>query len=964
MPIKSKPVNPQRATKAAKGRLSSGGAAYAEQQARLREQQRRWALEDEKEEKQDRGKDERRLQKGKARGASSSSSSSSSLSSSRATPTTVDSHRHSPAITAPPQRRQRSQAKAHPTSIDSEEEEDEAALLAAAQEKTKRFLHAGDDIPCGQAGPSPSLERLVAYEAAKRMEAMRAQELALDQADGESSTQTSPVAAVTTPARVRDEDLASPVTVRDVLEGLQGGVKPANGSPTSRGSPPAQQKASPPSSSVPVVAKTGESREESAAAAKQPTTYADPLQRDFERLMQMLAEDVRREHEEARMSTAAAAAAITKGGATSATSLRSCATIDGDDNDVLSRSSDSAFTKSQSSMGGGGYRPAPRTFAQLQANALQELYEKWIEGEAVGSDGLSTTRPAKPFVASDYEAAAFALAAAAAATATATAPSSSSSSAHRPNIADAPLSFEELAATEAAMRNATKARLVETRGRDKHAKGDEPVTSMLAKEYAVLSAKGIADAAQGKLSRFMQSLAWTERLVRHPVFVNSVAAFLYEHHRTFLPHFGRVSASADDAPSAAKPHPDGESALREHSHEEFSVYEQFAQRVSGVLLRVLADNVDGFDEEEFVEGLFDSPTEAYDMAGIKEGYPTLAGPQNVLSYPAWRIILSMSSFDSFFAWMEDYIQEEYQLGRDPVGEETVVAVGGTRGLRALIKSTYHRGNNASAHDAGTAVEEEAEEESRAACARDNRETPALEETSDVNNRSSTLSVPVASSPGAFGGGAGTASLSGSYSNVRLSGSSSLLLSMEDQLAHLRQKKRLFPTPPSSVASEASLRPRNSHLASGLPKNKKASVAAVRDLPPLASTPPPPEPPDEQGSLGGGPVSTVAGVQSLPERPVSQPTKTQCHASPTRDTATRSVKANAVRPRRSVSKQRQVVVASGTPMGTTDGDGAGQASRTRSTSSSRAHSTARTASTKAGTRKGSGGGVKPRLKRSA
>ncbi|GET91364.1 hypothetical protein, conserved [Leishmania tarentolae] len=345
------------------------------------------------------------------------------------------------------------------------------------------------------------------------------------------------------------------------------------------------------------------------------------------------------------------------------------------------------------------YAPPSRTFAALEDNALEQLYEDWClqrgevdEGDEGAVDGSGHTDDIvhDVFIAADHRAAAFSIAASAAHQrvsaplhheATATSVGGTGIFTHR--VSDAPFTWEELLRGEVARRN--------TRHGSAYSPGDGVMLSDPA---------SLAYHATRRLQRFFQSVACVERVVRDKRFMHSVAVFLYEHHKVFLPHYRPPATSSKAAKASTAEYRDEDVHADiaahsdvEHTHIEHRVYEEFGERVSTALLSVLFRHVPGFDEAEFVEALYETPP-TYSMmkdAGAAAGDQAMLGClQNVLSFPAWRLLLAVSGFESFFLWMMDYIYEEYYLDRGSEEDGSSVAVAGVRGLRALIRSTYSR----------------------------------------------------------------------------------------------------------------------------------------------------------------------------------------------------------------------------------------------------------------------------------
>lgn len=397
---------------------------------------------------------------------------------------------------------------------------------------------------------------------------------------------------------------------------------------------------------------------------------------EFQQLMGLLAQDVQQEH-----------------GRSAAVALVSAA----ESTRQARRQAEGASASSSASAAPAApsrtYAPPSRTFAALEDTTLQQLYEDWCVqrgGDAVGADGTAAggddeeadgaAHPPEVFVAAEHRAAAFAMAAASAAQQPLTSAPRAATAA--PALTDAPFSWEELLQSSVTRRNARY-------GHGGSSGGGGGGDTLLSDPAA------LANQATRRLQRFLQSVECVERLVRDRRFMHGVAVFLYEHHRVFLPHY-RAAATpqkGDAAAGAAGVEEEDGAAptLVEHTHAEHRVYEEFGERVSAALLSVLTRYVPGFDEAEFVEALYDTP--AADVASLDEAWleaaAMVAGPRSVLTFPAWRLLLAMSGFESFFAWMMDYVYEEYHLDRGGEGDSPKIAVVGARGLRALIRSTYN-----------------------------------------------------------------------------------------------------------------------------------------------------------------------------------------------------------------------------------------------------------------------------------
>ncbi|CCW62700.1 unnamed protein product [Phytomonas sp. EM1] len=302
-------------------------------------------------------------------------------------------------------------------------------------------------------------------------------------------------------------------------------------------------------------------------------------------------------------------------------------------------------------------RLPPHTFAELEQEALEQLYCNWCN-RAQDEDSQSSSL----FVAADHTAEALAISKAIClrkrgTTSEELVPTDLSL------LADEPMSLEELAIAPHVRRSLAV----------------RPSPANLSEEDALSKTPAaLSQQAQERLNRFWLSVMWVERLVSSTKFVRWLAGFLYGHHKIFMKYATNQSKG--------KPF----QKIIDHDHEEYAVYEEFGQCTSTALVHVLTQHVPDFEEAEFVEALYDYPANL-DPGGNDEHDNGSFGSQGILSYQAWRIILAMSDFESFFLWMMDYIKEEYEV---ELGSEVPVAVGGARGLRALLRSTYRFGGEA------------------------------------------------------------------------------------------------------------------------------------------------------------------------------------------------------------------------------------------------------------------------------
>ncbi|KEG12661.1 hypothetical protein DQ04_01541010 [Trypanosoma grayi] len=334
----------------------------------------------------------------------------------------------------------------------------------------------------------------------------------------------------------------------------------------------------------------------------------------------------------------------------------------------------------------------PRTFAELQERTLLELYA--AHGEEKDDEY---------FIATDHTAEAFTLAALEAARESRAlknhtdplalaAPISSISKSGDDSggggggggsgclsgsTYGAPLSLMEIVTAERARRNALAAL------EERHERGVGEV-SIDTNTEAILAADAgvLASAAEESLNRFLSGARCIEMAVRDRRVTDELGRFLFQEHKLFL------RAGTGDTGDASN-----SDAVREFPHEALAVYERYSRYVSNFLLGLLKRRVPGFNVEEFVLTLYDVNNEDNED-DLEVGR---SNTMDVLSYPAWRLLQSISSFNEFCAFMDDFIAEEYgvekvethddgKVGAKKLSDsaDDVVVVAGARGIRALL----------------------------------------------------------------------------------------------------------------------------------------------------------------------------------------------------------------------------------------------------------------------------------------
>lgn len=448
------------------------------------------------------------------------------------------------------------------------EDSDEEALREARR-RTKEFLYPSSEKNY-KPPPKKVREELVAYEKRRRELQIRRE---MEKVEEEAEEML-----------VKDSSNLAPVVAAVVLAPAEVQKGTIEASVLPRPEPP-------------------QASEASLLAAKKYLNRPSPVEEsgahaDFERLLQLLGEDVLRERQEM------AGQQVSSTGEAVAPS-------------VLPKDRQPREL----------YHVPGKTFADVLDEELHKLYERGIEGE----DGNSPLY----FVAQEHVGEAFTLAA-------------ERMVAEQANTGWRPtgqymLSMEEIAALQVAERNRLH------RGSD----SDE-----------LYSPESFSRKTGERLNRYFESVSCLEKLLRDPRFMGSVAHFMYDHHKLFAAHLSRNSSM------------ENKSSIESYSHEEYCAFQEFSKRFSSVIFSWLSSKVVDFDEVEFAENLFHAPVGSYDKA-------ELLGPLNVVSYPARRILLAMTDFGTFVQWMVDYIEEEFNIAT----EEQVV-VGGARGLKALVASTY------------------------------------------------------------------------------------------------------------------------------------------------------------------------------------------------------------------------------------------------------------------------------------
>lgn len=275
-----------------------------------------------------------------------------------------------------------------------------------------------------------------------------------------------------------------------------------------------------------------------------------------------------------------------------------------------------------------------------------------------------------------------------------------------------PMSMEEVAALQVTQRNERRFQEDSIKERDKQAKTTAGIWGKMhasGRDGAWSSMwfrtpEAIVEEATARLDRFLEGVRWLEKLVRDHLFQTSVAQFLHRHHKLFISHVKSSSlGSKKDEPNGFNDEDNGGKRIAgggivSYSHKEYTVFTEFSQHISKAVYQWLNAHVKDFDEAEFAEDLFDTPVGMHgsgtrNSPGNREKIDSEL-PMNVASYPVWRIILSISSFTCFVDWMVDFIEEEFHLNdQDDSDEGRGVVVAGTRGLKALLASTYRRKRN-------------------------------------------------------------------------------------------------------------------------------------------------------------------------------------------------------------------------------------------------------------------------------
>nr|CCC94456.1 conserved hypothetical protein [Trypanosoma congolense IL3000] len=368
----------------------------------------------------------------------------------------------------------------------------------------------------------------------------------------------------------------------------------------------------------------------------------------------------------------------------------------------------------------------PRTFSELQERVLLGLFDEYHEasdGEEASDDddgdrdeGTNAT-PKKCFLASEHVGEAFTLAALGSAKdsslsvfpADVSYPSLSSRAGRSSNVTDAagsfgaPLTLMDVVFAERNRHNARNGHM--------H-KGESTSPGVRPGLDALLTADGdlLATVAERSLERFHLSVNVVERLAHSRRVVDEIGNFMLEHHKLFL----QSNASGTG------------STIREYPHEAFIVYERYSRSVSNFLVETLQQHVQGFSMEEFVLTLYDvdflgNSSDQYGVDASEDDHGGSAAECrtiDVLSYPAWRLLQSISSFNEFSDFMDDFIAEVYgvevvtgkemardssssvmnkstssetKIPRGSPGNDTVVAAG-ARGIRALLAKTGDEAN--------------------------------------------------------------------------------------------------------------------------------------------------------------------------------------------------------------------------------------------------------------------------------
>ncbi|KAG8348562.1 hypothetical protein ERJ75_000948100 [Trypanosoma vivax] len=206
--------------------------------------------------------------------------------------------------------------------------------------------------------------------------------------------------------------------------------------------------------------------------------------------------------------------------------------------------------------------------------------------------------------------------------------------------------------------------------------------------YFVADTEVIAASAEESLNRFLLGIQVFEEVVGDHHVISEIGRFLFEHHKLFL-----------------KEGTDVESKIRSYPHEAFVVYERYSLCVSNLIVQELHRHVPNFSIEEFLMMLYDTDLTSTEDSNVDATtVDTSSRTIDILSYSAWRVLQSISSFEEFSEFMDDFIAEENGVekftahngaaddGRvvDGAAEQLradtdgVIVTAGARGIRALL----------------------------------------------------------------------------------------------------------------------------------------------------------------------------------------------------------------------------------------------------------------------------------------
>lgn len=141
--------------------------------------------------------------------------------------------------------------------------------------------------------------------------------------------------------------------------------------------------------------------------------------------------------------------------------------------------------------------------------------------------------------------------------------------------------------------------------------------------------------------RFNAAVDHLETFVMSDSFVSKVNQFLHKHHKTFL-----LSKPARER--------------GEYQHKDHEVFSNYCKLMESLMIGDLKRNVDGFDEEEFFELIFDPPQFAESQPSDGSSSPSSSSRSvSALSFEVWEVLLSFLKFENFCELMDEYINTHY-----------------------------------------------------------------------------------------------------------------------------------------------------------------------------------------------------------------------------------------------------------------------------------------------------------------